>query len=427
MANSPLYDYDRVGRLFLQALGTGSHGLLAAHRVLQLCPEPFPWSNILENLCMNVPYQDGLTGKLILKPKLFQLPIQLQRNFFSLLNFVFYCLPTPCIQLVAKMVEKEQNISDEWLLYLTHQLLKYSAHEICVHRTPVMERLQILCQGLGQMGNELPKLGRYQQIWCSSPVGCSVVQHKSETPLEDGGPILNICTKELCTNSQSHKPDEEGKLLEEAALTDTEEDSSIAWSASTQGKGHISNLKQIIYLETDMETLDPEYLLKLNNICDACTALQLQAVFSSAGVAHISPKCLFQLCTYLDYISPDVSYAHAESLASIFFLKQVLSLSAPASRTLTAALTMFCRKYARPACNTLISPLLDKAETGSAYADFLCRMISECLELHQLHLCFDSIFKVPCSEVAVSVLHMLVDKKKTFPSLRPFLNSYWFF
>ncbi|XP_069612718.1 Fanconi anemia group E protein [Ranitomeya imitator] len=414
MANSPLYDYNRVGRLFLQALGTSSHGLLAAHRVLHLCPGPFPWNNILENLCMNVPYQDGVTGKLILKPKLFQLPIQLQRNFFSLLNFIFYYLPTPCIQLVAKMVRKEQNISDEWLLYLTHQFLIYSGHETWVHRTPVLERLQILCQGLGQMGAELPKLGRYQQIGCSSPVDCSMEDHKSETPLEDvSGPILNICIKELCTNSQSHKPAEEGELQEEAALTDAEEDGSIAWSSSTQGKGHISNLKQIINLEIDTETLDPEYLLKLKNICDGCTPLQLQTVFSSAGVTQISPKCLFQLCTYLDYISPDLSYAHAESLASIFFLEQVLSLSAPASRTLTAALTMFCRKYARPACNTLISPLLAKAETGSVYADFLCRMISECLESHELHLCFDSIFKVPCSEVSVSVLHMLVDKKET--------------
>ncbi|XP_073526749.1 Fanconi anemia group E protein [Phyllobates terribilis] len=414
MANSPFYDYDRVGRLLLQALGTGSHGLLAAHRVLQLCPGPFPWNSILENLCMNVPCQDGLTGKLILKPKLFQLPIQLQRNFFSLLNFIFYYLPTPCIQLVAKMVRKEKNISDEWLLYHTHQFLQNSDHETCIHRTQVMGKLQILCQGLGQSGAELPKLGRYHQIWCSSPADCSMMQHKSDTPLEDQrGQILNICREELCTNSQSHKPDDVGKLEEEAAPTDTEEDSSIAWIASTQGKAHISNLKQIVYLEIDTETMDHEYLLKLKNICDACTPLQLQTLFSSVGVTQISPKCLFQLCTYLDYISPDLSYAHAESLASIFFLEQVLSLSAPASRTLTAALTMFCRKYAGPACNTLISPLLAKAETGSAYADFLCRMISECLESHELHLCFDSIFKIPCSEVSVSVLHMLVDKKET--------------
>ncbi|KAM4044127.1 Fanconi anemia group E protein isoform 2-T2 [Anomaloglossus baeobatrachus] len=414
MASSHLYDYDRVGRLFLQALGTGSHGLLAAHRVLQLCPGPFPWKDILENLCMNIPYQDGLTGKLILKPKLFQLPILLQRNFFSLLNFILYNLPTPCIQLVVKIVRKDQNISDAWLLYLTHQFLKNSDHDTCTHRTQAMESLQILCQGLGQRGAELPKLGQFQQTWYSSPADCSIMQRKSEPPLEDNsGSVLSICTKELCTNSQSQEPAEERKLQEEAAPKELTEDSNIAWVASTQGKGHISNLKRIIYLERDTETLDHEYLLILKNICDACNPLQLQTVFTFVGVAQISPKCLFQLCFHLDYISPDLSYAHAESLANIFFLEQILSLSAPASRTIIAAITVFCRKYAGPACNTLISPLLAKAETGSAYADFLLRIISECLEFHELHLCIDPILKVPCTEVTVNVLHILVDKKET--------------
>ncbi|XP_075189971.1 Fanconi anemia group E protein isoform X4 [Anomaloglossus baeobatrachus] len=366
MASSHLYDYDRVGRLFLQALGTGSHGLLAAHRVLQLCPGPFPWKDILENLCMNIPYQDGLTGKLILKPKLFQLPILLQRNFFSLLNFILYNLPTPCIQLVVKIVRKDQNISDAWLLYLTHQFLKNSDHDTCTHRTQAMESLQILCQGLGQRGAELPKLGQFQQTWYSSPADCSIMQRKSEPPLEDNsGSVLSICTKELCTNSQSQEPAEERKLQEEAAPKELTEDSNIAWVASTQGKGHISNLKRIIYLERDTETLDHEYLLILKNICDACNPLQ------------------------------------------------ILSLSAPASRTIIAAITVFCRKYAGPACNTLISPLLAKAETGSAYADFLLRIISECLEFHELHLCIDPILKVPCTEVTVNVLHILVDKKET--------------
>ncbi|KAM3934453.1 Fanconi anemia group E protein [Leptodactylus fuscus] len=393
MTSFSAYNNDRVNRLFLQALGTGSHGFLAAYRVLQIFPGPFPWNNILENLCMKVPSQDGPTGKLILKPKLFLMPIQLQRNVFSILNFVFHVLPISCIKLLAETVRIEHCISDDWLLYLTNQFLKNSADEICVQRSQVVERVQILCKDLNQTGAEQSKLGQYK------PCG-------NETFLEDnGGSTSNICTEEIYTISQSHESAEELKTEEAVTPKETEEVPSFI-------KGYISKLKHIIYLEMDSETLDQEFLLKLKHICDVCNPLQLKTVFSNVGFAQVSPKCLFQLCIHLDSISPDLSYAHAESLASIFFLERVLSLSAPASRTLTAALSVFCRKYSRPTCNTLISPLLTKAETGSVLADFLCRMISECLEPHELHLCFDPIFKVPCSEVTVSVLHMLVDKKE---------------
>ncbi|XP_056413563.1 Fanconi anemia group E protein isoform X2 [Hyla sarda] len=402
MESSPLYDCDRVGRLFLQALGTGSNGFTAAYRVLQILPEPFPWNTLLQNLCMKVPSQNGLSGKLILKPKLLQLPIQLQRNLFSILNFVFHLLPTPCIQLLAEMVRTEHYISDDWLLYLTHQFLQNSDQKMCVQRTQVMERLQIFCTGLNWTGGERSKLGQYKQLWDSTQTDCRI-QCESEALLEDFRvSTLNIDTEELCTTSQSYNCTEPEEV---AASIENEEVPSFI-------KVHILNLKQINNLEMDSETLDQEYLSRLKNIYDVCNPSQLQTVFSCVGVKHISPKCLFQLCTHLDSISPDLSYAHAESLASILFLEQVLSLSAPASRTLTAALSVFCRKYAWPACNILITPLLAKAETGSLYADFLCRMISECLDKQELYLCFDPIFKVPCSEVSVSVLHMLVDKKE---------------
>lgn len=354
---------------------------------------------------MKVPYQDGLTGKLILKPKLFQLPIQLQRNLFSILNFVFHLLPTPCIQLLAETLRIEDYISDDWLLYLTHEFLKNSDHETCVPRTHVMERLQNLCMGLNWTEAEQSKLGHSKRFWESSQTDCRM-HCESEAPLGDEREsTLNICTEELRTTSQSHSSVEAPKAGEVAAPKEREK-------LPASIKGHILNLKQIIYLEMDSEALDQEYLVKLKNVCDVCNPLQLQTVFFSVGVPNISPKCLFQLCTHLVSISPDLSYAHAESLASVFFLEQVLSLSAPASRMLTAAIAVFCRKYAWPVCNTLISPLLAKAETGSVYADFLCRMISECLEVHELHLCFQPIFKVPCCEVSVSVLHMLVDKKE---------------
>ncbi|XP_069827559.1 Fanconi anemia group E protein isoform X2 [Dendropsophus ebraccatus] len=353
MANS-LCDDDRAGRLFLQALGTGSHGFLAAYRVLEIFPGPFPWNSLLENLCMKVPSQDGSTGKLILKPKLLQLPIQLQRNLLSILIFVFHLLPPACVQLLAETLRTESYVSDEWLLYYTQQFLKNGDHESCEQRAQVTERLQIICTGLNKTGGKLSTLCRYKARSDSPQTDCPM-QCESEPPLEEErGSTLNVHTEELSRTSQSciSMEAEEG-----AAPKETEEVPAVI-------KGHMLNLKQMIYLEMDSETLDTEYVLGLKTVCDLCNPLQLRIVFSSVGIKQISPKCLFRLCSHLDSISPDLSYAHAESLASILFLEQALLLTAPASRTLTAALTVFCKKYAWPACNTLISPLLAKAETA---------------------------------------------------------------
>ncbi|XP_075706733.1 Fanconi anemia group E protein [Rhinoderma darwinii] len=405
MASSSLYDTDRVSRLFLKALGSGSHGSLEAYKILQYFPGPFPWSRIIERLCIKVPIQDVYTWKLILKPKLFQLPITFQRNLFSILNFIFPLLPSPCIQLLAEAIRLQWYFSDDWLLFLTHEFIENIRREAWVQRSQVVQRLQILCKDSNPTVDEQPKLCRYKQLWDSLRSDCRM-QRERETSVEnERRSTLSVCSEVLCTTSKSNNFAEELNTEEKGTTKEREE-------VPASIKDHISNLKQIIYLELDSETLDKEYLSKLQNICYNCNPLQLQTVFLSAGVTRISPKYLFQLCMHLDSITPDLSYAHAESLASIFFLEQVLSLSAPASRTVTAALTVFCRKYAWPACNTLIVPVLAKAVTEYVDADFLCRMISECLGYHELHLCFEPIFKIPCSEVSVRVLHVLVDKKE---------------
>ncbi|XP_063810955.1 Fanconi anemia group E protein isoform X6 [Pseudophryne corroboree] len=358
MTGSPTCGYERASRLLLQALGTGSHGFLAAYKVLQNFPGPFPWMNVLEELCMKVPIVDGFTRELILKPRLALLPLQLQRNLFSILNFVFPLLPTPCIQLVAEAISVKDYFSDAWLLHLTQQFLRNCGIETPLLSPHVIERLHILCTDLNPVLAEHSKLD-----WYKEPVPKAVSER--EAVQEDvASPKLSVCTKELSTTAQSLSPSPEAEMKE---ITATEE----ILPASI--KAHISMLKQSLHLDMDSE-----------------------------------------LCVHLDAVSPDLSYAHAQSLASSLFLDRVLSLASPASRSLTAALAVFSNKYARPACNTLIGPVLVQAKTGSVYADFLCRMITECLVSHQLHLCFSPILEVPCSEVSISVLHLLTEKKDKF-------------
>ncbi|XP_063810945.1 Fanconi anemia group E protein isoform X2 [Pseudophryne corroboree] len=399
MTGSPTCGYERASRLLLQALGTGSHGFLAAYKVLQNFPGPFPWMNVLEELCMKVPIVDGFTRELILKPRLALLPLQLQRNLFSILNFVFPLLPTPCIQLVAEAISVKDYFSDAWLLHLTQQFLRNCGIETPLLSPHVIERLHILCTDLNPVLAEHSKLD-----WYKEPVPKAVSER--EAVQEDvASPKLSVCTKELSTTAQSLSPSPEAEMKE---ITATEE----ILPASI--KAHISMLKQSLHLDMDSESPDRGFVLQLQTICDLCNPLQLQTVLTTVGVSQISSKCLFQLCVHLDAVSPDLSYAHAQSLASSLFLDRVLSLASPASRSLTAALAVFSNKYARPACNTLIGPVLVQAKTGSVYADFLCRMITECLVSHQLHLCFSPILEVPCSEVSISVLHLLTEKKDKF-------------
>ncbi|XP_075051856.1 Fanconi anemia group E protein [Mixophyes fleayi] len=411
MACSLTYNYERAGRLLLQALGTGSHGFLAAYKVLQIFQGPFPWMSLMEELCMKVPTLDGLTKELILKPKLALLPLQLQRNLFSVLNFVFPLLPTPCIQLLAETVSVKDYFTDAWLLHLTQQFLKTknNVNETLLRSPQVIERLQVLCKGLNQTEAEQSKLVWFKKANISTQPNHKTVSENETFLVDEDRPDLNVYINELCTPSQS--------LISSQAKT-----VEIRGTKEMQGlpasiKAHVSMLKQFLYLDVESESLDHGFLLQLKQICNLCSPLQLQTVFTYVGVSQISSKCLFQLCVHLDSISPDLSFAHAKSLAYSLFIDRVLSLNSPASRSLTAALTVFCYKYALPACHTLIGPLLVQAKTGSVYADFLCRMVSECLESHQLYMCFSSILEVPCSEASVSVLHLLIEKKdKLLPS-----------
>ncbi|XP_044142812.1 Fanconi anemia group E protein [Bufo gargarizans] len=395
---------DRAGRLFLQALGSGPHGVLAAYRVVHMFSAQFPWDRMLEDLCMAAPAPDGPTTRLVLKPRLFQLPIQLQRNFFSLLPSVSHLLPAPCLQLLAETVRAEPHPSDEWLLRLTRQL---SSHpETCVQRAPATDRLQPLLRGVRQTAAQQSTLGPYRPPWDSPPTACRGQCESGAPPEAAIGPTVSI-------SPQSHHSEDELEAVApppemEAVAPPPETEDAPASISSI-----IAHLKQSMHLETDPETLDQEYVSQLRHLCEVCNPLQLRTVLSSVGVAQMSPKSLYHLCSHLDLISPALSYGHAEALADLLFLGQVLLLSAPASRTLTAALTVFCRKYARPACHVLIGSLLATAGTGSVHADFLCRMVSECLESHELHLCFEPIFRSPCSEASVRVLHMLVEKKET--------------
>lgn len=363
---------------------------------------------------MKVPTVDELTGEMIIKPKLVLLPLQTQRNLFRLLDLIYPQLPAPATQLWLQTISVENDFSDAWLLYMRQRFLTGSSIQTPLQSPEVAQSLYTLCKQLNQTPHGHFKLGWYKNR-CVSMEDEQTMDFESRPQIEDKETDhVNDDTNKLFMDSQPLSS------LQEAHTEASEEIAVLPASI----EAHVPKLKQFLYLNMESESLDHEFLSELNKLFDLCSPLQLETLFSNVGIAQLSLKCLFQLCVHLDTVSPDISYAHAKSLAKSLFLDRVLSLTSPASRTLTAALSMFCNKYAYSACSSLIGPILIQAEPGTVYADFLCRMVSECIQPHQLHLCFSPILDTSCTEVAIIILHLLIDKKDKFcqSEFDPFLN-----
>ncbi|XP_077337549.1 Fanconi anemia group E protein isoform X2 [Lithobates pipiens] len=367
----------------------------------------------MEYLCMKVPTVDESTGEMMIKPKLVLLPLQTQRNLFRLLDLIYSRLPAPAIQLWLQTISVE-NFSDTWLLYMRQHFLTGSSIQTPLQSPEVAQSLYTLCKQLNQTSHGHFKLGWYKNR-CVSMEDEQTMDFESRPQIEDKETYhVNDDTNKLFMDSQPLSS------LQEAHTEAPEELAVLPASI----EAHVPKLKQFLYLNMESESLDHEFLEELNKLFDLCSPLQLETLFYNVGIAQLSLKCLFQLCVHLDTVSPDISYAHAKSLAKSLFLDRVLSLTSPASRTLTAALSMFCNKYAYSACSSLIGPILIQAEPGTVYADFLCRMVSECIQPHQLHLCLSPILDTSCTEVAIIILHLLIDKKDKFcqSEFDPFLN-----
>ncbi|XP_072279096.1 Fanconi anemia group E protein isoform X2 [Pyxicephalus adspersus] len=396
MAGTSLHDTERAVVLLLQALGSEQNGCLAAHRVLQGFPGPFPWINVMEVLCMKVPTMDESTGEMLLKPKLVLLPLQTQRNLFRLLDLIHYRLPAPAIELCLQTISVEKDFSDTWLHCARQTFLTTCGIQTSLQHSEVSESLHTICQQLNQTPCGHFNLGWYKNP-CAPMEHAPVIDFECRTVIDDKGSPVNDIPKELFTDSQQ---------------------------LSSLQVANIENTEEITILPASIESLDHEFLEQLNKIFDLCSPLQLETLFYSAGIAQLSLKCLFQLCVHLDSVSPDLSYGHATSLAKSLFLDRVLSLTSPASRTLIAAVSMFCNKYALSVCSSLIGPILIQAKPGTVYADFICRMVSECLQPHQLHFCLSPILDASCTDVSITVLHLLIDKKDKFcqSEIDPLLN-----
>uniref|UniRef100_A0A8C5M5J0 Fanconi Anaemia group E protein C-terminal domain-containing protein n=1 Tax=Leptobrachium leishanense TaxID=445787 RepID=A0A8C5M5J0_9ANUR len=403
MESSHFMGHERGLRLLLQALDSGSHGTLAALRVMQNIPGPFPWRSITEWLCREIPTLNGPAAILTMKPALFCLPKQSQRNLYSFFNLFSHLLPSSCVGLLSHTVLTNEGYSDVWLNSLARKLLGDT--EIHFSKPKVMEELQMCCKGLSPNANDYSKLG-----WCKKPD--IVIPRKRKVCCDedtfmdqDFGPsVKRTCTEDRSVTLPKNSISQENKNKTDYHASETQE-------LTKQMKARILRLKEILHADLDAEAWDDSFKTDLKEVWKSSSPEQLQNIFSSLSISQISPQSLYQLCCLLNSVSPDLSYAHSSALAKSLFLEQALSLTAPAPRPFLAALSMFCMKYAQSACSTLIGPLVLQAATGSVYTDFLYRVLFECLPLEHLPQCLRPVLEVPLCEGTVNILHMLLEKQ----------------
>ncbi|KAE8623239.1 hypothetical protein XENTR_v10005550 [Xenopus tropicalis] len=403
MECTPVSNCEEDVQHFLRVLDSGSLDAMTAVGSLQNFYGPFFWEKMTKMLCSEIPTSEGLDGKLTLKPALLFLTVHLQRNLFRFLNLSISLVPPKSISLLVKALNRQEGSLDAWLLTLSRELVAETEIQKSPSSPQVMKQLQSVCSELCHFGNEHSKLGWLKQD--AKTTKRKWTEDFDESPLkrkEEGPRIKKLCFKRLTT---------EDETLSTACHKQTPTKVERTLEIPETFKLHMTRLRELFHVEGEsLQSWSDTFHVDLKELCESCSSEQLQSILCSLGVEQLSPQSLLQFCCHLHSLSPDLSFSQSSVLANLLFRKKVLSLTFPAPRPLLAALSMFCMKYARSACNMLIEPLL-QADTGALQTDFLCRMITECLQPEQLSLCFGPILKVPLCEGSLSVLYTLLEKQ----------------
>ncbi|KAL8178960.1 UNVERIFIED_CONTAM: hypothetical protein K2H54_058083 [Gekko kuhli] len=462
-----LQRFDKSSRLLLCTLMSGPEAALAALRTLQRSGsgedprQGFDWQDFTEKLCTLEPVLQGPEKILSLKPLLLLLPVLCQRNLFSLLLTVRSVVPK---DLLVRLLEtsKQEVSSDLWVQRLKN-LLQVELQEKS-SLTPVLltdacqQQLKDLCQKVVALHSNTPDL-RKKLSWyvkqtnpflavdeiaptSSSQIGKNKKVSKEAISPEDerqrkrarlevdesdseyfkqhavqqgdgaAGTGNELMIKSF-GNEDVHSPINEiypSSQKEETEMRGASQGSQMDTAAEVPNyiKEHIPKLKELLAMQCDHfdGTVPPEL-----QVLNECTPSQLEGVCSLLQLSECPENELLQFCTWLVAMSPDLSYSYATILAGKLFLPRVLTLTEPVSWPLTMALMMFCSKYARPICCTLIPSIVQAPGKGLERMKLLCKIIEECLDPEYVRLVFSLFVEMPWSEDLLTVVHSLLERQ----------------
>uniref|UniRef100_A0A8C6VIT8 FA complementation group E n=1 Tax=Naja naja TaxID=35670 RepID=A0A8C6VIT8_NAJNA len=463
---SLLQRFDNPSRLLLCTLMSGQWGAMAAFRTLQRSlsvekgRQHFNWQMFTEKLCSQEPVLEEPNKTLTTKPILMLLPVLCQRNLFSLLLIIQSTVPKDCLSCLLQASRRDPN-PDLWVQRL-RDLLQARMEERSF-LAPVLlsstcqQQLKHLCQKIMTHTNSNANLER-KLNWlvkpenpCLVPAGNtfqsgsqirkkrkvseeslsleeenrrkrSQLEINLETEVSQPQPELQDVGTESTKNelaqdtfgkedvhclrsvSQfSFKEDEvEKRIVGQSSKHDT------ATEVPGHMKNHISKLKELLEMQFDCSngTAPPEL-----QILNECTPDQLEDLCSLLKLSECPETELLQFCCWIVALSPELGYKKAAILAEKLFLPRVLSLIETASWPFTTALMMFCSKYPRPVCCTLISSIVQVPGQGIEQLRLVCKLIEECLEPECMRLVFSHIIKVPWTEDLLTVVHSLLERQ----------------
>ncbi|XP_067913202.1 Fanconi anemia group E protein isoform X2 [Heterodontus francisci] len=432
-----LEQFEKPFQILLHTLTSGITGATTAFHVLQRIQskQPLHWRTFTETLCRPEPLLEGKEQKLSLKPLFYLLPVMVRRNLLSFLHLGNTVVPKDCLHHLILQFRQNPD-ADLWTQKLIDVLEQDLEGRLC-HLTPVLhtdrsqQQLKCLIQKLmgiseDRLGSE-KRLGWYfsqqqkdngnessedaegkleltqnskkrkKSVNDASPLnddqnatkkirlahGIACLEPFAGTVKQDITPMPRNLENVQIIHTQVHN-----KLdiieVEQQAPPNTEKSHDLPEHI----KSSVSRLRDLFETDSDLEKL--------------CLLLRLSEL-----PEHLLPLA----CNRLISLSSDLSYRNATVLARNLFLTRVLSLTEPASRFLTAAITSFCKKYARPSCSALIGPLLQTPDIGNIQVELICRLTEDCLEPEHLTVTFGHVLSITWSEEILSVVHTLLERK----------------
>uniref|UniRef100_A0A4W3JGV6 Fanconi Anaemia group E protein C-terminal domain-containing protein n=1 Tax=Callorhinchus milii TaxID=7868 RepID=A0A4W3JGV6_CALMI len=325
------------------------------------------------------------------KPLLYLLPVVVRRNLLSFLHLAHNMVPKDCLQRLIVQFKQSPD-ADLWTRALMGVLEQDLEDGLC-HFSSVplsdqsQQQLKSLCQNIagfsqaqeqperklgwdmGQQhrntGNEFPE----DNTNCRTTLILSSKKRKNSAcerdALEDDE--QNIAKKMKVTRDPANLNDDENRDL-----------------TSVTEQAEKINLKGNKEKSDTAESEAPQEL----NILNECDPIQLEKMCSLLCLSDFPEQLLPQVCSRLLSMASDLSYSNAAVLARNLFLTRILSLTEPASRFLTTAITSFCRTYTRPCCTAVIGPVLQTPHAGNVQMELICRLAQDSLEPEHLTLIF---------------------------------------
>ncbi|XP_072336573.1 Fanconi anemia group E protein isoform X4 [Scyliorhinus torazame] len=388
-----LKQFEKPFQILLHAMTTGVSGATTAFHVLHRIQskQPLHWRTFTETLCQPELSLEGKEEKLSLKPLFYFLPVMVRRNLLSFLHLGNTVVPKDCLHHLIIQLRQNPDV-DLWTQKLIDVLEQDVEGGLC-HLVPhsrtehSAQQLKGICQKLMGVSEERSDSSKRFGWYLSQQPKSNGNESFEET--EDKS-VLTENPKKRKTFMKDASPldDHEQNATKKIRLTQDIVCSDSLVGTEKQGltimPGSLEN-EQVICPEVQnkLDTIEVEQKTPLNTE----KILDLPENVKKLGTS--------QELNILNECDPS----------------QVLSLTEPASRFLMAAITSFCKKYARPSCNALIGPVLQTPGIGNIQVELICRLTEDCLEQEHLTVTFGHILSITWSEEILSVAYTLLERK----------------